>query len=661
MRTLKFRLFGMSEQHKQISDALAQAHHAAQAGNIEAAIRWAKLAGKLAPRDPLPQLLLGDIALANAQYPAAIKHYREALRRKPDLIAAHGNLGVAWLRQGEYQKAAISFERVLRFNPDDAAALLNLGHIAQAQGQAELALRHYQHAITVDPICVEAYNNAGVLQFMVADYAASIELLEQALQIAPSYTEALNNLGNTLRAAGRLSEAIAAYRKASETQPEHAGTWNNLGNALVDRGDFDEGLAALRQAVEIKPDYASAFSNWLMALNYVPQISLDALRQAHEQFDQRFGGNKNLTRATSKIANSDERIRIGYVSPDFRQHPVAHLIEPILAETDRTTVEVICYSDVAKADSVTERLQSYGHSWRNIHGKSDDEVAALVRRDRVNILVDLAGHTALGRPLMFARRVAPLQVSWLGYFSTTGIAAMDYFIGDATCTPLEWQPYFVEKLALLPYTRFCYRPPLDAPAVADLPATKSKQFTFGCFNNLAKLNPGVIAVWSRILLEIPDSRLILQARFLDDPLTCKTVQARFKQAGAPLDRLEMRGQVAHADLLQAYGEIDLALDPFPFCGGITTLESLWMGVPVLTLQGDRVAGRQSASFLQVLDLQQFIAKTAEEYVRLALEIRAQPEHLSSIRNTLRKCMQASRLCSEQSFTRELEALYKLIN
>ncbi len=636
---------------------MEQARAAAQAGNVTVALHWAKQAAKATPLDPMPHLLLGDIARACEHFQAAVKHYREALRRKPDLIAGHGNLGVAWLRQGEMRKAEQCFERILRLNPGDATALLNLGNIAQTQGRFDAALRFYRQAIAADPACAEALNNAGALCFAATDLPESIRLLEQAIRLAPDYAEASNNLGNALRAAGRLSEAVSAYRRATELRPDHAGSWNNLGNAWIDHGDLTAGIAALRHAQQLKPDYPAAFSNELMALNYLPQITLSELLHTHREFDRRFGL-PDTVGAVSMHEAPDGRLRVGYVSPDFRQHPVANLIEPILAETDRATVEVFCYADVAQADAVTERLKSYGHAWRDVHGKSDEAVASMIRQDRINILVDLAGHTALGRPALFARRAAPVQVSWLGYFCTTGIAAMDYFLGDAICTPLEWQTYFSEKLVMMPHTRFCYRPPAYAPAVATAPVLQGKVFTFGCFNNLAKLNDDVMALWSEILRTIPNSRLVLRARFLDDSPTRGEIETRFSRVGAPLERIEMHGHVPHPVLLKAYSEIDLALDPFPFGGGMTTLEALWMGVPVLSLLGDRSAGRQSASFLHTLGLSEFVTQSPADYLRRAVDVQARPELLGEIRRRLRERMRASPLCDEAAFTQDLEACYR---
>ena len=647
----------MQEQDTQFLQLMDQARVAAQVGDLAAALHWANQAAKMAPRDPMPSLLQGDIELARDGFRDAAKHYREALRRKPDLVAGHGNLGVVWLRQGNLQKAQQCFERVLCLCPNDATALLNLGNISQAQGLLDTALCRYRQAIAADPACAEALNNAGALHYAATDFEQSIQLLEQALRIAPDYPEAHNNLGNALRAVGRLSAAISSYRRVTELRPDHAGSWNNLGNALVDRGDLEQGVAALRRAIQLKPDYQVAYSNWLMALNYLPQMTITELLQAHKEFDQRFSDAKASDSENMPEA-ADGRLRIGYVSPDFRQHPVAYLIEPVLAETDRTMVEVFCYADVAQADVMTGRLKGYGHAWREIQGKSDAAVAALIRQDGVNILVDLAGHTALSRPALFARRAALVQVSWLGYFCTTGLSAMDHFIGDPVCTPQEWQPYFSEQLALMPQTRFCYRPPIDAPAVAPLPVLRGEPFTFGCFNNLAKLNASVIALWSQILREIPDSRLILQARFLDDVATRVAVETRFSSAGAPLERIVMRGHVPHLELLKAYEEIDLALDPFPFGGGMTSLEALWMGVPVLTLAGDRIAGRQSASFLKALGLAEFIVPTLADYLHRAIEVHAHAEQLNEIRQALRARMGVSPLCAENVFTRDLEALYR---
>ncbi len=644
----------MSDPYSQSRNALSQAQHAAKAGDFEIASRWAKEATKLAPRNPMAYLLLGDIELARSRFQVAVKFYREALRRKPDLIAAHGNLGLAWLRQAEYRKAAESFERVLRLHPGDATALLNLGNIAQAQGQLEHALRYYQQAIEADSNCAEAYNNAGALRFAEGAIDEARALLEQALQIAPEDLETLNNLGNVLRAAGKLSEAIHTYRKATTLYPEHAGSWNNLGNALLDYFEFEAGIAALRRAVQIKPDYAKARGNILFAFNFTASFSQSfCLEQAREygRMVQQHAG----ARFTSwTCVAAPKRLRIGLVSGDFHSHPVAFFLENLLAQIDHSKIELFAYQNSQKNDAVTDRLKSHFAAWKVIDGKNDREAAQLIHDDGVHVLIDLSGHTAGNRLPVFAWKPAPVQVTWLGYFATTGVAEIDYLLADEAGVPENQRTQFTESVWYLPDTRLCFSPPDVNLPVAPLPALLNGHITFGCFQALAKVGDEVLAAWSKILMALPNARLRFANKLLHDSAIKAQFSERLKQHNIDLARVEFHGAVAREAYLAAHAEVDVILDTFPYPGGTTTCEALWMGVPTVTLAGDTLLSRQGASLLTAAGLGDWVCDSEEAYMAKAIDVASDLAQQARQRSELRQQVLVSSLCDAPRFARHFE-------
>jgi predicted O-linked N-acetylglucosamine transferase (SPINDLY family) len=362
----------------------------------------------------------------------------------------------------------------------------------------------------------------------------------------------------------------------------------------------------------------------------------------------------------SIVPNASRRLRIGYVSPDLKRHPVTYLFAPALAHHDHGAFEIFCYDNLVRPDHVTVRLKSLSDHWRDVGGSSDEAFCEQVRADGIDILVDLAGHTTHGRLRAFARKPAPVQVSWLGYFNTTGLEAMDWFFSDPHSTPPRQERYFVERLLRLPDTRFCYEPPEYSPEVAALPAVRAGHVTFGCFNNLSKVNDRVVALWARVLDAVPASRLSLMSIGLHDAANVEHVSTRFASHGVENRRLDLRPYVAHPELLAAYGEIDIALDPFPFCGGLTSLESLWMGVPVVTLEQPMIAGRQTLSMLRNVGLEKLVAADEQGYVEVAAKLAGDLDALARMRAKLRPCMAASPLIDAAKFTRNLEDAYRRI-
>ncbi len=587
----------------------------------------------------------------------AIEHYRHAIALAPASAEAHNNLGVALKEQGLVEQALACFQQAIALKADFAEAYEGLGSTLRAKGQLTDAIDAYRVAIRLNPHFAQACNNLGVVLKDAGRSAEAIAAYQQALALDPELAEAHNNLGIVLKEQGLLEQAISHLRRALALRPGYAEACNNLGLALEIQGRVEEAVAAYRQALVFDPRLSRAHSNVLFALNYLPKHDPRKIFEEHLCWAKTYA---EKLHPIGEAANNRTpgRLRIGYVSPDFRTHPVAYFVEAVLARHDAEQFEVTGYSDVTAPDAVTARLRGLTHRWRDIHGLTDEQVGALVRQDGIDILVDLAGHTERNRLLLFARRPAPVQASWIGYFNTTGLAAMDYFISDATGSPPGQEKLFAEKLIRLPHSRFCYRPPDYAPEVAAPPSMANGRITFGSFNNLAKLNDDVVALWAEILAALPSSRLLLKSLALGDHNTRERYLTLFASHGIQPERISLSGHSPHAEMLAEYGKIDIALDPFPFTGGLTTCEALWMGVPVVTLAGETLVARQSASLLSNLGKSEWIAESPQRYIEIALSLADAPAKLLELRRSLRTRMAASPVCDADAFTRGLEAAYR---
>lgn len=457
----------------------------------------------------------------------------------------------------------------------------------------------------------------------------------------------------------RLSDALEHYRAILALGTESAALHANIANCLVRLGRGAEAVPHYRKAAELHPQSRHVRQSLLGALNFDPDVTPDEVFEAHREWGERLVA--SVEEPVSRSGGDNARIRVGYVSPDFRRHPVTYLFAPVLERHDRERFEIYCYDTVAKSDAVTERLKRASEHWADVAGWSDEIFARHVaQHDRIDILVDLAGHTTHSRLRAFAMRPAPVQVSWLGYFNTTGLATMNYFISDPHSSPPGQERWFTEELRRLPHTRFPYEPPDSAPEVAPLPARAAGRVTFGCFNNLSKVNDRVMALWARVLERVPGSRLKIVAMGLHDEGNREFWRERFASRGIASDRVELSQFMAHERLLAAYGGIDVALDPFPFAGGLTSLEALYMGVPVVTLYTPMLPGRQTISFLRNLGLDALIAPDEDAYVAAAVKLASDLDALAALRASLRARMRASPLMDYAGFTRDLEKVYEKI-
>lgn len=587
----------------------------------------------------------------------AIRLYRQALTINPDSAETCNNLGVVLREQGQGEEAAALFRRALTLRPEFADAHEGLASCLRDQGRLGEAVAAYRQALSLNPQLANAWNNLGVALKESGQPLDAIAAYRQALEIQPEMADALNNLGIALKEQGTLTAAAAHLQRAITVKAGYAEAWNNLGQVLEIQGNVEEALSAYRQALKLNPAFSRVHSNILFALNYLPGLTAQEIFEEHRRWAQTYADPLTPPASPPTVVEK-QRLSIGYVSPDFRQHPVAYFLEAVLAHHDATRFEIFCYSDVSAPDAVTARLRGLVPHWRDSHGLSDEALGQQIRHDAIDILIDLTGHTDRNRLFTFARRPAPRQASWIGYFNTTGMQAMDYFISDVYGSPTEIPQLYTETLVRLPHSRFCYHAPDYAPTVAPLPAAQNGYVTFGCFNNLAKLNDAVIALWAQILTALPSSRLVLKALALGEEVIQASYRERFAAHGIATERLIFSGFSPHAEMLVQYGDIDIALDPFPFTGGLTSCEALWMGVPVVTLAGETLVSRQSASLLNNLDLAELCAATPRQYAAIAVALANTPQRLAELRAGLRERMAASPLCDAAGFTRDLEQAYR---
>jgi protein O-GlcNAc transferase len=529
-----------------------------------------------------------------------------------------------------------------------------LGNAFKDLGQFDNAVASYRRALGIKPDLVEAHNNLGLALQELGQFDGPEASYRRALKIKPDYAEAHYNLGNILNLLGQFDGAAESYRRALQIKPDFAIAHNNLGCVLKDLGQLEDAAASFRRALEIKPDYTEAQSNVLFTLNFSASYSpLYYLTEARQY--GRMAAKKVTSRfSTWQCAAHPERLRVGLVSGDLRKHVVGYFLEGLLAHIDPARIELIAYPTHHEQDELTARIRRYFSAWKLLSGLSDAAAARLIHADGVHVLIDLSGHTAHNRLPVFAWKPAPVQVSWLGYFATTGVAEMDYLLADEVGVPEAQRQYFTESVWYLPDTRLCFTAPGADLPIVPLPALANGRITFGCFQNLAKLNDGVLAAWGEILAAVPEARLRLQCKQLVEPAQAEQLLLRLQRYGIDPARVETHGFAQREAYLAAHAEVDMILDTFPYPGGTTTCEALWMGVPTLTLAGDSLLARQGASLLTAAGLAEWVATSQEEYIARAIMLASDLPNLAALRAGLRQHLLASPLFDAPRFARHFE-------
>ena len=627
---------------------LAEAYAAAAAGDFAKAEAACRRALEGAPADGGALNLLGIVLARTGRAGEAAEVLAQAAKATPEEAAVHNNLGNALSALGRLEEAVAAFGSALAIEPGHGRAHSNLATVLKQLGRPEQALQHYRKALSIEPLNAEIHANCANLLAETGRTEEALAGYRRALEIDPASPGAHNNLGACLKNLGHYQEAAGGFRRALELAPNYADALSNLGQTLLAQGEAAAAVAHLEKAVEAGPGRADIHSNLLLALNSID--GRDALAE-HRRWGQRFAA-PEVEQANDQ--DPERPLRVGYVSADFKKHSVACFIEPVLEAHDNKNFEIFCYANVGETDEVSERLRRLAGTWRDIYRSGDQDVAERIRGDKIDVLVDLSGHTAGNRLGVFALSPAPVRVSWLGYPNTTGLAAMDYRLGDRVADPPGAEAHYAERLVRL-QGFLCYRPPADAPETARFPGGP---LTFASCNNLTKVGPGVVAAWAAILKRVADSRLFLKAKALGDEGSRHMLAARFAEQGISPERLEMTGWVTSGSHLRLYGGIDVALDTFPYNGATTTCEALWMGVPVVSLEGGRHAGRVGASLLARVGLGDLVAGDAAEYVEIAARLAADGGRLEDWRSGLRAMMGDSGLLDGKTFTRGLEAAYR---
>lgn len=649
--------------------ALEEALAAHEAGRLDEAERGYKAILARDDRNADARHLMGLIAHQRGDQAAALAHIRRAIAIDSATALFHFNLGNVLTALGEHEEAAAAFSRALEIGPERFDFCFNLGQAEAARGRDAAAAAAFRRALALEPASEAARHELARALVAQSDreqgkaqlYDEAIDLLAEHWQLGADPTASRIALAHALECRERFSEALDHYRGVIEARPEAAPAHWGMGNCHNRLGRMDEAVRCYRAALALDPEDANIASAIASGLIYDENCPPQALLDEHRRWSERYAA-RYAPRAPVRVRAPDRerRLRVGYLSPDFRRHPVTALFLPLIERHDPQAVEIFCYHNFPGADAVTERVCRASHHWRQVASLADAELARQIEADGIDILADLSGHTSYQRLLALARRPAPLQVSWLGYFASTGVEAIDYFVTDRHSSPPGQDRYFTEKLVRLPDTRFCFQPTLAMPEANEPPSGASGRVTFGCCNNLAKVGPRVLALWSKILAAVPGSLLYLQAGALNDSANRERFLSHAVRCGIPADRLELRPFVPIEQAALAYHAIDIALDPFPFCGGMTSFEALWMGIPVVTFEQELVAGRQTASMLANLGLGDLVALDESAYVDIACALARDSARLAELRRTLRSRFLASPLADYAKFTRALESAYRLM-
>ncbi|KAI4348936.1 hypothetical protein L6164_009596 [Bauhinia variegata] len=674
------------------------------AGNTQDGIQKYYEALKIDPHYAPAYYNLGVVYSEMMQYDMALNFYEKAALERPMYAEAYCNMGVIHKNRGDLEAAIACYERCLAVSPNFeiaknnmAIALTDLGTKVKLEGDInqgvayykkalyynwhyadamynlgvaygemlkfDMAIVFYELAFHFNPHCAEACNNLGVIYKDRENLDKAVECYQLALSIKPNFSQSLNNLGVVYTVQGKMDSAATMIEKAIIANPTYAEAYNNLGVLYRDAGDITLAINAYEQCLKIDPDSRNAGQNRLLAMNYIDEGNDDKLFEAHRDWGRRFMRLYPQYTSWDNSKDPERPLVIGYVSPDYFTHSVSYFIEAPLIYHDYANYKVIVYSAVVKADAKTirfrERVLKRGGIWRDIYGIDEKKVASMVREDQVDILVELTGHTANNKLGMMACRPAPVQVTWIGYPNTTGLPTIDYRITDSLADPPDTKQKRVEELVRVPESFLCYTPSPEAGPVCPTPALSNGFVTFGSFNNLAKITPKVLQVWARILCAVPNSRLVVKCK----PFCCDSVRQRFlstlERLGLEPLRVDLLPLILlNHDHMQAYSLMDISLDTFPYAGTTTTCESLYMGVPCVTMAGSVHAHNVGVSLLSKVGLGHLIAKNEDEYVQLALQLASDISALSNLRMSLRELMAKSPLCDGANFALGLESTYR---
>jgi predicted O-linked N-acetylglucosamine transferase (SPINDLY family) len=663
-----------------------------QGGKIEEAKQELQLYIQDNPDSAQSWHLLSVFLQAEEKQEEAFIAIEKAIEIEPWNAIFLNSLGALYASSGNFKLAAENYRLALTYRPESPELYLNFGLALQELNATDEAINAFQKAIILCPELPEAHMSLGIVLAELKNHQEAVACFKKAVELAPQDGQAQFNLGMSLQQLERKEEAIAYYRLAIECQPDHAEAHSRLSGLLQEEQKYGEAIdhchvaLALREdapaafylgscwlaqgraeyaletyekALAFDPKMRQAFSNYLFASHCTKALSPQEIANKHREWAEQYTASINPYTTFVNLPIPVRRLKIGYLSPDLFCHSVANFFEPLLEAHNHDSFEIFCYAEVERPDKTTERLQKLADHWCVTCQLSDEEIVAQIRTDQIDILVDLAGHTANSRLLIFAYHPAPVQVTYLGYPNTTGLSQIDYRFTDALADPPGAEELHTETLVRLPKGFLCYQPISEAPEVLAPPCLENGTITFGSFNSLQKLNAEIIQCWATILAEVPDSRLLLKSAALGDHATLENLQQRFLEVGITADRLILVDRIpVRSAHIGYYSQIDIALDPFPYNGTTTTCEALWMGVPVITLEGDSHVSRVGVSLLSQLGLQELIATTQAEYIDKAVNLAKNIDYLASLRSQLRQRMASSSLCNAPDFAARVEESYR---
>ncbi len=579
--------------------------------------------------------------------------YRRILRADGRHAVALHLLGVLVHQLGRHDEAVALIDQAIALDRTRAEFHYNLGNAQAALGRLDEATRCFRAVLALQPDHVSACSNLGSILTTLGQPEDGIACFRKAVAVQPDRADGHYNLGNALARQWRLDQAIRSLRRSVALRPD-ADACNTLGNALRDCGRIEDACAAFDDALRLRPDDFALRSNRLLAENYRLGGTPDAMSAMAAAFGALAASRVPHPFTGRDPGSASGPIRVGLVSGDLRNHPVGYFLEGLLEAADPERITFLAFPTGTAEDELTARIRRRVATWQPIAGLDDEAAARSIRATGVQILLDLSGHTAGNRLPVFCWRPAPVQASWLGYFATTGLAEIDYVIADPQVSPPGASGEFVEQVWPLPDIYYCFTPPAVTVEVSPLPARSTGSITFGCFNTLAKINDVVIATWARVLRAVPDSRLVLKAPPLGEAAACAALRARFAAHGIAGERLLLEQASSRAEYLRAHHRIDVALDPFPFPGGTTTFEALWMGVPVLTRTGDRFLSRVGETIMRNAGLPDWVAEDEDDYIDTAVRLTADLDRLARLRHDLRVRVLASPLFDASRFARQFE-------
>jgi len=602
--------------------------------------------------------------------------YRQALALRPGMVEVLNNLGNVFQQQGRLPEAVAAYRLVLAAHPV-VPVLKNLAVALLALGQCSEAALLLRRVVDEVPAEADSWLNLGVANLGLGAFDVAEDCFQRAESARPNFAKAAFNLGVSCDARGQTERATAAYLRAIDLEPNYADAYNNLGICLQEQGQLSAAEAAFRKVLTLRPAFAPAIDNLgyalasqgridesrafpsLYRMHFDPESGPAEIAAAHRQQGARMAAQMaSYRRPPAERPNPNRPLRLGFISADLAAHPVGRFLIPTIEHLDRRRCQVACYCDRANPDALTARFRAAADVWCDSRSLSHQQLAERIAADTIDVLIELAGHTAGNRLMTLAAQPAPLQVTWIGYEGTLGLPTVQYLIADEHIIPPADEPYYSERVLRMPQCYVSFDPPADAPPVGPLPCGAHDRLTFGSLNNPAKFNAEVIACWARLLAQLPEARLLLRYKGLDDTIVRQRFVAQFAAAGVAPERLEIQGRVSYAQYLAEYNRIDVGLDPFPFVGGATTCEALWMGVPVITLAGRTFAGRRGLSYLRNVGLADLVATDPDDYIERAVALAQDRARLTTLRAELRPRMAQSPLCDG---VRTAEHLLELLN